>query len=126
MVRRLLRPAAMLVGRLRYAKKFAVVGLVLFLPLGLVAKAYVDLQHSQIAFSAKERKGVAYMAPLLRLTADTVRARHQAVTGGSPSRLGDRLAAIDDLDRRYGALFESSAAWRMARSLLLQADRAED
>ena len=51
-------PAAALLGRLRYAQKFVVVGLVLLIPLGVTAGAYVDLQRGQIAFSEKERQGV--------------------------------------------------------------------
>ena len=38
-------PAAALIGRLRYAQKFVVVGLVLLIPLGFVATAYVRLQR---------------------------------------------------------------------------------
>jgi hypothetical protein len=52
----LFSPAMGLLGRLRYAYKILVVPAVLLL-LGFVAKAYVDLQRSQVAFSAKERVG---------------------------------------------------------------------
>jgi hypothetical protein len=74
------RPATALASRLRYAQKFAVAGLVLMVPLGFVAKAYVDLQNGQIAASAGERSGVAYLTQLLDLMSDLAEARHLAVT----------------------------------------------
>jgi methyl-accepting chemotaxis protein len=92
----LFSPAMGLLGRLRYAYKILVVPAVLLLLLGFVAKAYVDLQRSQVAFSAKERVGVAYLVPLLDLTAKVVTARHLAVTGGEPaSGVQDAVARVD-------------------------------
>ena len=64
---RAFRPATALVGRLRYAQKFTVVGIVLLVPLGFVATAYVQSQREQIAFSAKER--VLPLSPRCRETA---------------------------------------------------------
>src|SRR3954468_4542703 len=93
-------PATALMARLRYAHKFVVVGLVLLIPLGFVASAYVQLQHSQIAFSAKERDGVAMMTPLIALTAPTVLARHDAVDGATPPPLDRDLAVVDGANRR--------------------------
>ena len=58
-LRPLFRPAAALLGRLRYAQKSVVVGLVLLIPLGFVTTAYVDLQRDQIAFSAASGSGSA-------------------------------------------------------------------
>src|SRR3954471_18774574 len=51
----LIRPAWSLMGRMRYAYKMAVVTLVFLVPLSYVAYAYVSIQQSQTAFSAKER-----------------------------------------------------------------------
>src|SRR6266516_3228144 len=92
---RAFRPATALVGRLRYAQKFAVVGIVLLVPLGFVAAAYVQSQDQQIAFSAKERQGVAVMSPLVTLVADTAQARHLTVTGAAL----DLDSAAPDLGR---------------------------
>ncbi|OLB74313.1 MAG: hypothetical protein AUI14_23840 [Actinobacteria bacterium 13_2_20CM_2_71_6] len=117
-------PAAALVGRLRYAQKFVVVGIVLLVPLGFVAMAYVQLQHQQIAFSAKERKGVALMAPLIMLTADLAEARHRAVVPSGESdqdpvpNLDRDIATVDALDRRYGADLRSTAEWTRTRDLV--------
>jgi diguanylate cyclase (GGDEF)-like protein len=125
-MRWLFRPAATLLGRLRYAHKFVVVGLVLLLPLGFVAKAYGDLQDGQIAFSAKERVGVAYMAPLVELTAMAVAARHEVSTGAELGlvEVGAGIARVEAADRRHGAALGVGREWAAARDLLLAADVA--
>jgi diguanylate cyclase (GGDEF)-like protein len=120
------RPAAALVGRLRYAHKFIVVGLVLLVPLGFVAKAYVDLQRSQIAFSAKERLGVEVIGPLLHLTDRVIEARHATVThpADPPADLVPDLARMDAVERRLGPLLGFSGSWRSARAGILAAQVA--
>jgi diguanylate cyclase (GGDEF)-like protein len=125
-MRWLFRPAATLLGRLRYAHKFVVVGLVLLLPLGFVAKSYVDLQHAQIAASARERVGVAYMAPLVELTAMAVAARHEVSTGAELGLVdvGAGIARVEEADRRHGADLGVGREWAAARDLLLAADVA--
>ena len=86
----LFRPAAVLLGRLRYVRKFALVGMVLLVPLGFVAGAYVDLQRDQIDFSAEERRGVVLMAPLVDLTAVLVAARADPAAEHTRHRPGRR------------------------------------
>jgi diguanylate cyclase (GGDEF)-like protein len=121
----LFRPAAALIGRLRYAQKFVVVGLVLLIPLGFVANAFVRLQSDQSAFSAKERSGVAYMAPLVELTANVVEDRHIAVTTGGKGGAIDRgIAAVDAVDRRLASTLGTVAAWPATRGLVLAAEEA--
>jgi len=125
-VRYLFGPGAALIGRLRYAHKFVVVGLVLLVPLGSVAGAYVQLQRAQSAFSAKERLGVVYMAPLVELTAVVVRARHLAVTsggGGDTAAVVRQTAQVDGIDRRIGPVLGTEAGWPSARRLLVAAGR---
>ncbi|MFF5289387.1 putative bifunctional diguanylate cyclase/phosphodiesterase [Paractinoplanes globisporus] len=117
--------AATLIGRLRYAQKFVVVGLVLLIPLGFVAAAYVGLQRNQIAFSAKERNGVAYLAPLVALAARTAQARHVAVTGdraGVP--LDGEIAAVDAVDHRLAPKLGTGDAWAATRGLVVAAHQA--
>ena len=125
-VRGLFGPAAALIGRLRYAHKFMVVGLVLLIPLGSVAIAYVQLQRAQSAFSAKERLGVVYMAPLVALTARVVQARHRAVAAGedgADAALERQIAQVDELDRRIGQPLGTAGGWPSAHRLLVVAQR---
>src|SRR2546423_10654022 len=104
-------PAAALVGRLRYAQKFIVVFLVLMVPMGFVAQAYVNLQRGQIAFSAKERVGVRYMSPLITLTARVADARHRAVVAptASPVDLRGDIAQMDATDAEIGRVLDTTA-----------------
>jgi methyl-accepting chemotaxis protein len=74
-------PAAWVMGRLRYAQKFVLVGVILIAPLAYVLNAYLDDKDASIAFSAKERLGVQYVRPSLALLADVVDARSAAVSG---------------------------------------------
>jgi methyl-accepting chemotaxis protein len=122
----LFSPAVGLLGRLRYAYKILVVPVVLLLLLGFVAKAYVGLQRSQVAFSAKERVGVAYLVPLLDLTARAVTARHLAVTGGDPDAgVQDAVARVDAATGRYGAELGTVDGWERAKQALTPAGTAD-
>jgi diguanylate cyclase (GGDEF)-like protein len=120
----LFAPAARLVGRLRYAQKFVVVGLVLMVPLGFVAGAYVDLQRHMVAFSSAELQGIEYMTPLVNLTARVVEERHRSVTAPNQPQLNldSDLDAVDRVNRRYGDLLQANDDWRVARALVVTAD----
>ncbi|WP_164842771.1 putative bifunctional diguanylate cyclase/phosphodiesterase [Actinoplanes solisilvae] len=121
----LFAPAAALIGRLRYAHKFAVTGLVLLIPLGFVVTAYVGLQRDQISFSAKERSGVSYMTPLLELAARLTESRHAAaVPGAAAVPLDDQMARVDAVDRRLGSALDVSGTWSATRLLMNEAQRA--
>jgi diguanylate cyclase (GGDEF)-like protein len=119
----LFAPAARLVGRLRYAQKFVVVGLVLVVPLGFVAGAYVDLQRRMVAFSSAELRGIEYMTPLVNLTAQVVDERHRSLTAPNQPQLNldDDLASMDRINGRYGSLLDSTDSWRVARALVVTA-----
>src|SRR5512142_829187 len=119
----LFRPAAALIGRLRYAQKFVVVGLVLLVPLGFVVRAYVGLQHDQITATSRERDAARYLRPLVDLLADLVQARHMAVTRGHDDSL-DLTADInrmDDIDRRRGDPIGVHRDWQATRGLVIAA-----
>ena len=74
-------PATAIMGRLKYAQKFILIGLVLLAPLAFVGYSYLQQQGTQTAFSAKERVGVAYIQPLNALLGTLVQARDAAVKG---------------------------------------------
>jgi methyl-accepting chemotaxis protein len=114
------RPAEALMGRLKYAFKIVLVPLLLLVPLGLITKGYVDIQQAQVAFSAKERDGLAYLKPLLDLTAKTVAARRLAVTGqdAAPAGVDAAVGAVNTVDARYGTALETRDAWTAAKGAL--------
>ena len=115
-------PGTALVGRMRYAQKFAVVGLVLLIPLGVIAGAYVHLQREQMAFSSRERVGVAYLVPLSTLTASVMAARGDGDDAGATAGdLGRGLQAVDAADRRDGGMLGIQGSWRATRALVTAA-----
>ena len=71
----LFRPARQLMARLSYAGKIIAIVVVLAVPLGYAMAIYVQAQNAQIAFSAKERDGVAYLVPTAALAEQVVLAR---------------------------------------------------
>src|ERR1700761_2357092 len=73
------RPAAQFIGRLRYAQKFLLIGLVMGVPLVWVAFSYVGVQNSGISVATDEQLGVTYLAPATTLLTDLVSARGTAV-----------------------------------------------
>jgi methyl-accepting chemotaxis protein len=120
-------PASRLLGRMKYAYKIILVTLVLLLPLSFVTWGYVDMQQGQVAFSATERDGVAYLRPVLGLLAETVQARQLAVSGGSPQSTGMSAAinAVDAANARYGAGLGLAQDWSAAKATLANAQSAD-
>ena len=67
LLERSLHPAARLIGRLRYSQKFLLIGLVLVAPLAYVAFSYLGVQSRDTSFAVKERVGVVYLRPAMRV-----------------------------------------------------------
>src|SRR5690348_11488491 len=125
-VERGLSPAANLIGRLRYSRKFVLIGLVLLAPLGYVVKSFLDQQSGKIAFSADERVGVVYVKPATELLARVVAARAAAVDAAahksSPSSLADAqagvktaIAPVDAANVSVGAQLKVAGEWSRIR-----------
>ncbi len=96
-------PALRLFARLRFAHKFALIGLVLVVAVGVVGRAYLQVQHTQIAFSAKERVGIKVIEPAGELLGDLASARADAVRTAAGNK-----EATAALDGRITAVKESA------------------
>jgi len=85
------RPASLLMARLTYARKFALIGLVLLIPAVLALHAYWTQQGSQIAFSAKERVGKATGNENLEAEgqADKLEGKGQNLVGKAKNKVED-------------------------------------
>jgi diguanylate cyclase (GGDEF)-like protein len=117
---RVFRPAAWLLGGLRFALKFLVVGLVLAVPLGVVAFAYSSEQRSGVSASEAERVGLTAMQPLLRLSGAVAVARHAAVVGGHAVAVpAPDIHAVDETQSRYGGLLGTAGQWSEVRQQLV-------
>jgi hypothetical protein len=74
------------------------------------------------SFTADERRGVAYLAPLTRLLSATTEAQSAAVRNRKVDAASVRsaVAAVDEVDRRLGRTLRTSDRWIDARQLLQQ------
>src|SRR3954447_15875179 len=93
-------PAA-LMARLTYARKFALLGLVLLAPAAFALHAYWSVQGDTLAFADSERIGVRYLAPANELALSVVAARGVAVRASTGDRaakaaLPEALASVKD------------------------------
>jgi methyl-accepting chemotaxis protein len=123
-----LTPGAHLMDSLRYARKFAVLGVALLAPLAYVAYEYVSTENAPIDFAAKEQVGVAYITPIETLMSDLVRARSLAVhvAGGiaadreplrtATAAVSRDVRAVDAADARDGATLKTTAQWHGLRA----------
>jgi signal transduction histidine kinase/HPt (histidine-containing phosphotransfer) domain-containing protein/ActR/RegA family two-component response regulator len=127
----LIRPGVLLMNRLRYPHKFALISLLFAIPLGLTMSLWLTEIGARVAFAAKERAGLEYVVALRHLLEPLERARGLAplVAAGDTSAAGQlaeqraRLAAaariIDVIDGRSGAVLESTEQWRALRGLVM-------
>src|SRR5512134_378501 len=100
-------PAVRLLAHLRFAHKFALIGLVLVVAVAVVGRAYVQTQNAQIAFSAKERVGIRVIDPAGELLGRLALTRAAAVRGDG---LEERRAAVDDAVAKVDAAVEADGA----------------
>jgi len=109
---RAFRPATAIMGRLKYAQKFILIGLVLLAPLAFVGYSYLQQQGTQTVFSAKERVGVAYIQPLNALLGTLVQARDAAVKGTAvdKSAVANAVGSVDAVSAQ-GAQLAVADEW---------------
>jgi methyl-accepting chemotaxis protein len=102
-----LAPGSRVVGRLSYAKKFLLIGLVMVVPLVWVVKSYLGVQSQGSSFAAKEQVGVVYLRPATNLLAQVVRLRTLAVQTAAgqadSSQLAGARSQIEAAIRQVGA-----------------------
>jgi methyl-accepting chemotaxis protein len=110
-------------ARLTYARKFALIGLVLLVPAVLALRAYWTQQGAQIAFSAKERVGMVYLQPANELVVRLVETRSAAVRRGAPStdRLAAAVSAVEKADAAGGAELETTKLWKELKGTIAKA-----
>jgi len=110
-------PATALMGRLSYARKFALIGLVLLVPLAYAVHSYLGEKGASIDFSAKERVGVTYAQPAASLLGDLIGARSAAVRGDdsalaqSKDSLAKDVATLDAVDSEIGGALQTTKQW---------------
>ncbi len=112
----LLWPGMTLMRRMRVTAKFATVLLLLLVPLTISLLLGGIRTTRQIDEADRERHGLTYVEPLVRLVAQIAEVRQEAAAG----RLVDRAALpavhdVDEVDARYGDDFGVHPQWLRLR-----------
>src|SRR5690349_7871612 len=122
------RPAAALMARLTYARKFALIGLILVAPTLIALHGYWSQQSGQIGFSAKERVGVRALGPADTLLMKLVRARSLSVAAaggdkdaaaalpGATAQVRAAIAAVDKANTATGDALGTTKLWPRSRA----------
>ncbi len=102
----IVQPAIRLMNRLSYSRKMFVAALFFCVPIALLSYFLINNILEQMEFSTKERYGVQYDVPLVKLLEGVLEERNTALSGGggaggraSSERL---LAGVDLVDARLG------------------------
>ncbi len=117
------KPAVLVMSRLKYPQKFALVGLLLLLPLIVVMSQFIVQINSDIDFASREQLGLLYNDPLVHFLQKVQ--QHAALSSAYLSgarafeeRLTNKQADIeisitevDALDEIYGELLGVSSQW---------------
>jgi diguanylate cyclase (GGDEF)-like protein len=108
-----------LMRRLRVASKFAVVLLLLLVPLALSLVLGAVRATRQIDVAQAERDGLAYVEPLVRLVAELAEVRQDAANGRTATGAGLPAARdVAEVDVRFGDAFDVHPQWLRLNSRL--------
>jgi signal transduction histidine kinase len=98
-------------NRLRYPRKFVLIGLLFAVPLGLTLILWLTELQQRIAFAEKERAGLEYVGAVHRLL--------EPLLLGREAECGAAANELDALDRRLGGELDTSELWAGAREPVL-------
>ena len=118
----LFAPAVVLLNRLRYPWKFALIGLLFTVPLAMVVFFLVVEVRRGIDFAEKEALGNEYLRPLRTLLEDLqtrrgltfALVRHRAIDQDLQRlevEIDEDIRAVDAVDRRLGATLGATQEW---------------
>ena len=93
-------PAIRVMNHLRYPQKFLLIGILLLLPLLLLLSQYISATNAVIDFASKERLGLVYTGPLVKLYNDLLRQWSGQGEVGSTAENANPLQTISaDVDQ---------------------------
>ena len=119
----LLGPAVSLLGRLKYAQKFALIGLTLLIPLVLFMVLYISQTNAQIGLSEKERLGLEYIVTVRKMLEHVPQHRGMSVallSGDAgfkekmiakQGEIEEDIKVLDGVDRKLGADLKTQEKW---------------
>lgn len=105
-VARGVRPAATLMGRLRYSHKFLVIGLITLVPTVLALSSAIAVAVADLAVVQREREGLTVVRELVDVQEALLDVRHAALTGtdttAGAAALERELTHVDRLSVDWG------------------------
>ena len=128
-MRAIFAPAVALMSRFRYPWKFALISLLLLLPLGLTLSLWLGEVQSRLDLAYREQRGLEYVVALRGTLEPLERTRLGAPLGSTDptvvaalgrerERLTAAVALVDGADARLGAELGTTENWRVLRSRL--------
>jgi hypothetical protein len=115
-VRGVLRPAEMVLGRLTLPWKTILVAAGVLAPLALVLFPYLSVQSSTIGFANHELQAMEYAQPLDAVLDEAVIASGESRQGRAvPAKLEVELAALSATDTKLGTALQTTALWKQAQ-----------
>ncbi|MBV8385291.1 MAG: methyl-accepting chemotaxis protein, partial [Acidimicrobiia bacterium] len=121
---RIFAPAERVMRRLKLAQKFALIAVVLLVPLGVVMNGYIGVRNNQVAFSAKERVGVTAIKPMAELLVAVDNARAEAATNNVAGTVPAVQAAVGQVDASLASLrgkLDVSRSWSSLKGAIATA-----
>lgn len=124
----LLRPAVLLLNRLSYPRKLALIGLVFLLPLVFSGFLLLSGINTNIAFAGRELAGLESIQPLKKLlrAAQEHRGVAQLALSGDPDApqrldelemlVDEEIRALDGFDAKFGKTLNSSEEWKQVKA----------
>lgn len=117
-------PSERLMRRLKLAQKFALIAVVLVVPLTFVTYSYYVTQRKQVTFADRERAGTAAIRQMVELLAGVTDAR-SAAAHGDVSSVPDLQPVVDRLDAllpRVSDQFDVARSWTALKTRITAAD----
>jgi methyl-accepting chemotaxis protein len=121
-------PAIWLMNQLRYAAKFILIGLLLLVPFGWVARLQYTQATDNLTFNELEHYGMDYITAARDLLKVVERHRflNSAILSGQGSyrselvditaKIDNKIAGVDQVDAQYGAVLKTSDKWNAVKS----------
>ncbi|HAZ09279.1 MAG TPA: hypothetical protein DCZ01_12350, partial [Elusimicrobia bacterium] len=130
-MRRLIQPAVALLDRLKYGQKAILMGLMILIPLIVTQYLLFSEINKIIAFTRKERIGIEYCRPLMKLLRDLQ--LHRGISAGfyregasfteamfdQQASIVRDVAAVDFMDRSFGPDLRTTRRWGALKSGIL-------
>ncbi len=120
---KIFKPASILMGKLKYPYKFALVSFIFIIPLIVLMVILINIRNEAILFGEKERQGLVYLKPvkdLIFLSFEQRSLLYRSSWGDTTisksivrysSKIKEQITAIDNVDREIGSDLNVKADW---------------